>query len=352
MQWYPLKFTAHVRSYAFGARRIPETLGKSGMPDGIVAETWEISDYKDTTGSVIIGALQGKSLRELVQQFPQELVGKGWNGPHFPLLEKFLDATHMLPVHLHADDEKAKCIYCEPNGKTEAWHILHAEPGASILIGLQPNQNRQSLYDAFKRQDYDAVIRRHPIKAGDTVYVPAGVFHSFGPGTLVFEVQQTSDLHQSVMPTDVYGKKLDPEQWEKNINAALDEVRPEFNPAPHAGLVRKNGDNKYVIGCAGPYFALERWTLEKTHKEPAHDHRCMTLTNIGDDVSIEYGGAQEVLHRGESCIIPASMGEFSLVPQAVGEVIACFVPDLDEDVRKPLRDYGHTKDAVAAIGEV
>jgi mannose-6-phosphate isomerase len=73
-----------------------------------VAETWEVSDYRDAPAVVTNGPYSGKKLHDLVEQYPDELVGEGWRGPHFPLLEKFLDASHMLPVHLHADDETAR----------------------------------------------------------------------------------------------------------------------------------------------------------------------------------------------------------------------------------------------------
>src|SRR3712207_5160189 len=225
MQTYPIKLTYHVRAYAFGERLIPEMLGKSDVPEGVVAETWEISDYRETTGEVKNGPYTGRTLHELVTEFPQDLVGKGWSGPHFPLLEKFLDASHTLPVHLHADEETAKDKYGEPNGKTEAWHILWAAEGAAILASLKGGVSREELFEAFKAQGYDAVMPRYEIRSGDTVYVPAGVIHSFGPDTLIFEVQQTSDLGQSVMPTDLYGNPLPKGEWEENINAALDELR-------------------------------------------------------------------------------------------------------------------------------
>jgi mannose-6-phosphate isomerase len=322
------------------------------MPDGIVAETWEISDYKDTTGTVENGAYAGRKLRELVAEFPDELVGKGWRGPHFPLLEKFLDANTMLPVHLHADDATAKCKYCEPNGKTEAWHILWAAPGATILAGTHTH-NRSDLFNAFKKQDYDAVIPRLPIKSGDTIYVPAGVLHSFGPDTVVFEVQQTSDLAVTVMPTDIYGKPHDVSVWEHNINETLDEMRDHPNPTPNQGLARKNGTNKITVCCAGPYFAMERWALTETHKEPAHEHRCLTLTGINGDVTIKYDGASETLPKGVSCIIPAGIGEFSVVPQnGSAELIACYVPNLDDDIRKHLKDAGHSAEAISSLGEL
>jgi len=84
-QWYPIKLTVHLRAYTFGERLIPEMLHKKGLPaTGRVAETWEISDYRDTTGTVTNGAFSGRTLHELVTQYPDALVGAGWRGPALP----------------------------------------------------------------------------------------------------------------------------------------------------------------------------------------------------------------------------------------------------------------------------
>ena len=354
MQTYPIKLAHHVRAYAFGERRIPEMLGKKEVPEGVVAETWEVSDYRETTGEVKNGPYAGRTLHELVTEFPEELVSKGWRGPHFPLLEKFLDASNMLPVHLHADDETAKEKYGEPNGKTEAWHILWAAEGATILAGVKEGVSREELFEVFKAQDYDAVMPRYEIRSGDTVYVPAGVIHSFGPDTLIFEVQQTSDLGQSVMPEDLYGNPLDEATWEQNVNAALDELRTHYLPRPNPGLALEDRPNRRVLCCAGPYFALERWTLAQHYEESAHPERFVTLSNVGGAaVRIEYEGGEEGLGRAESCILPASMGEARVVPEG-GEasLVVCYVPDLERDVVAPLREAGYSEEEIRALGEV
>ena len=352
MNWYPIKLTAHIRTYAFGDRLIPDRIGKTGLPEGVVAETWEVSGYRDTSGIVTNGELAGQRLHDLVLHHPDGLVGEGWRGPHFPLLEKFLDASRMLPVHLHADDETAQRAYGEPHGKTEAWHILWAAPGASILAGVKPGFTREDLYHAFLAQDYEAVMHRYTISAGDTVYVPGGVLHSFGPDTLIFEVQQTSDLTQMVMPTDLYGNALSPDVWRNNINAALDELRTHYQPRPHPGLARQVNGNRYLVGCAGAHFALERWTLTERHLEPAHPSRCLTLTNVGETVSLEYASGGETLNRGESCILPAAIGEVRVAPQGRASLLACYVPDLERDIVQPLREAGYSAGEINALGEV
>ncbi|MDQ3695484.1 MAG: class I mannose-6-phosphate isomerase [Chloroflexota bacterium] len=355
MEWHPIKLTAPVRTYAFGARLIPEWLGKTDLPEGIVAETWEVSDYHASPSTVTSGPYAGRLLHDLVENHPAELVGAGWRGPHFPLLAKFLDASHMLPVHLHADDETAARIHNAPNGKTEAWHILWAGPNASILAGIKPGVGEDELRAAFNAQDYDAVMPRYPIQAGDTVYVPGGVIHSFGPDTLIFEIQQTSDLGQSVMPADLYGNRHGPEQWQSNIDATLAELRTDPLPKPNPGLERPSPEpgNRLVIGGAGPHFALERWTLSEPHREPARPDRCLVLSNVGDPVQLGYAAGEETLERAASCILPAALGAVTIRPPSGGaSLIACYVPDLQRDIIAPLRAAGHGDDAIRSLGEV
>src|SRR5918994_3156502 len=351
---YPIKLSYHVRDYYFGERLIPELLGKGDAPDGVVAETWEVSDYIETTGSVQNGSYAGKTLHDLVVEFPDELVGEGWRGPHFPILLKFLDASHMLPVHLHANDETAREKHGEPHGKTEAWHILWAEPGATILAGIKDGLSRGDLFDAFKRQDYGSVMPRYEIRAGDTVYVPGGILHTFGPGTLISEVQQTSDLGQFVMPTDLYGNRLSEAEWDANINATLDELKTDYLPRPNPGLALEEGPDRRVLCCAGPHFALERWTLAETYTEPSHPRRFLTLSNVGaGTVELGYEGGSETLGRAESCILPAAIGEVR-VGSGTREatLVACYVPDLEREVVGPLREAGYSDEEIRALGEV
>lgn len=353
MEAYPIKLSYHVRDYYFGERLIPEMLGKTDAPGGKVAETWEISDYRETTGKVRNGPYAGRTLHELVEEFPEELVGEGWSGPHFPLLIKFLDASHMLPVHLHADDETARNRHGEPHGKAEAWHILWAGDDASILAGVKEGLSREKLFDAFKARDYDAVMPRHGVRAGDTVYVPGGIIHTFGPDILILEVQQTSDLGQFVMPTDLYGNRLSADEWDANIGATLDELKTDYLPRPNPGLAL--GGNGRVLCCAGPHFALERWTLTGPYTEPAHPRRFLTLSNVGGGpVEIGYGGGSERLGRAESCILPAAIGEVRVAPGEAGEasLVACYVPDIESDVVGPLRGAGYSDEEIRALGEL
>jgi mannose-6-phosphate isomerase len=347
--------TYHVRTYTFGERLIPEMLGKQGVPAGIVAETWEISDQKDARATITSEPFKGRLLHDVVMEYPDEIVGKGWRGPHFPILDKFLDASKPLPVHLHADNETAQRVHFEPNGKTEAWHILYAAPGASILAGIRPGFSPDDLRQAFLAQDYDRVMFRYPIVAGDTVYVPGGILHAFGPDTMIFEVQQTSDLGQSVMPTDLFGNRLSDEQWRANIEATLAELKTDSLPKPNPGLDKDTGEpgNRITVGCAGPYFTLERWRLTSPHRDPSHPWHFLTLSNVGEPVTIAWNGGEETLDRAESILLPAAIGDVTVSPQGTnGDLVACFLPDLERDIVAPLRAARHSDEAIRALGEV
>jgi len=324
---YPLQLTYALRRYAFGARRIAEQLGKAGLPAGDVAETWEVSDHPSEPAVVRNGPYAGRSLGELVQRYPDELVRPGWRGPHLPLLVKFLDASHPLPVHVHPDGATAARRYAEPNGKDEAWHIVWAAPGASVLVGLQPGVDRDTLREALLRGDAAAVMRRYPVQSGDTVDVPAGVLHSFGPDTLIVEVQETSDLGESAMPDDLYGRPLARTQWEVNVEATLDLLTSPATPAPFAGrLVRDDATARVTEGCRNERFVLERWTLRRPCLERLGEGGFATVTTLDTPVTISGGGVRLRLEAASSCLLSAAIGAVELESDAEAELIVCYTP--------------------------
>jgi len=323
---YPLRLSTGIRRYAFGARLIADRLGKAGLPEGAIAETWEVSDHDDEPAVVLDGAYRGRRLRELVRAFPDALVRPGWSGPHLPLLVKLLDASHRLPVHVHPDDAAARTRYGAPNGKDEAWHVVWAAPGASILAGVRPGVDGAALRAAFRARAYDEVLLRHPIAPGDTVLVPGGVLHGFGPDTLIVEVQQTSDLSESVMPDDVFGRPLAPEAWTGGIERALAIATSDARPRPDAGVVVASGHLRRTVGCRGRRFVLERWALVGPATAAPGEGGFATLTNLGDPLDVEHARGVVTLARAASCLLPAALGEVRLAPRGTGDLVVCFEP--------------------------
>ena len=142
---YPLRFEPLFRRYLWGGRRLQSGLGKPIGAGEDYAESWEIVDHGADQSIVAAGRLAGKSLHELVTQYGEELFGRHHPQPQFPLLFKFLDAHRNLSVQVHPNDEQARLLDPPDLGKTEAWVVVHAEPGSLVYAGLKRGFDRQAL---------------------------------------------------------------------------------------------------------------------------------------------------------------------------------------------------------------
>lgn len=351
MDAYPLRLTAMPRPLVFGGHEIAKRLGKAGLPDWAVAETWEVSDVEGQGATVTNGSLAGTSLRSLVLEHPGDLVGQGWSGDFFPVLTKIIDASGTLPVHLHADDATAQRQEGQVNGKTEAWHILAAAPGATALCGVREGVGRDRLHEALLAQDFDAVLRRLPVRAGQTFYVPGGTLHSFGPDTLVYEIEQTSDVQQHAMRWEMEdGADVPDDQWHANLDALLAEVRLDPRPEPTPGLPVRLGDGvQRIFCCASPFFALERCEAGTAAPLRRRFATAQVLTNVGAPVTVRTPAGVETLGRAETLLLPAALGEVELTGPA--DVLVGYLPDLERDVVAPLLDAGYPRSLVASLGE-
>ncbi|MFK4067857.1 class I mannose-6-phosphate isomerase [Streptomyces sp. NPDC029674] len=347
---YPLRLTVTAKPLVFGGQAIARRLGKAGIPDWSVAETWECSDVEGAQAVVVDGPLAGRSLREVTTDHPRELMGAGWSGQCFPVLTKFIDATGSLPVHLHADDETARRLEGERNGKTEAWHILDAAPGATALCGVKRGVTRAELFAALEAQDFDAVLRRLPVRAGETIYVPGGTLHSFGPDTLVYEIEQTSDIQQHAMHWDMTdGSPVSDEEFGANLDMLMRQVKPENRPEFTPGLRVPVGDGvERVFLCASSYFALERWSAGTAEPLRHSFATAQILTNVGAPVRVRAGAWTGDLGRAETLLLPAVCGDVEIGGPA--DVLFGYLPDLDRDVRAPLLEAGYPLRLIDSLG--
>src|SRR6056297_1443940 len=196
---YPMQFVPVLRDYLWGGRRLGEVLGKPLPADKTAAESWEVVDHGDDQSRVANGALAGKTLGEIVREFPTELFGKDQLDPRgqrrtsFPLLLKYLDCNRDLSVQVHPSDRYAAQLTPPDLGKTEAWYIVDAKPGSKIYAGLQAGVGRDELARAMAAGRTSEVLHILEPQPGDCVFIPAGTVHALGSGLLVAEIQQASN---------------------------------------------------------------------------------------------------------------------------------------------------------------
>ena len=200
---YIFKFSPILKEKLWGGTKLMDKLGKSSMEQQI-GESWEISDVEGDCSIVQEGALQGKTLRNLVETYKDKLVGKkNYNrfGNKFPLLIKFIDAKKDLSVQLHPDDTIAQQKH-DSFGKTEMWHIVQADQNAAIIVGFKDRITKAQYQHHVQAKTIEDVLNRVEVKPGDTFFVYPGLIHAIGAGVLLAEIQQTSDVTYRIYDWD------------------------------------------------------------------------------------------------------------------------------------------------------
>ena len=136
---YPLRFEPIYQYRIWGGRRLADLLTAPLPGDGPIGEAWLLSDRDDHSSKVAAGPLKGSTIRQLLEQSPDEMLGKlAGRFRRFPVLLKFLDAHEKLSVQVHPEDGQTDFIPAGETGKTEAWVVLEAEPASRIYAGLKP----------------------------------------------------------------------------------------------------------------------------------------------------------------------------------------------------------------------
>jgi mannose-6-phosphate isomerase len=174
----------------WGGDALVRVYRKHGDPSEKLGESWECWD----DNVVRSGPYAGKSIAEVRRILGKRLMGTLDPNRRFPVLTKLIDAREPLSVQVHPDDAYAQRVEKEPNGKTECWVILAAEPGAELILGWNRATNRDEYERRVKDGTLGDILRHVPVKPNDAFYLPSGTLHAIGAGIQLFETQQASDL--------------------------------------------------------------------------------------------------------------------------------------------------------------
>ncbi len=280
-------------STPWGGCRLKELYHKE-IPDPRTGEALEISAIPGLNSVDPMGTPLG----ELLTLDEEALAGPDGAGT-FPLLLKLLDAHDTLSVQVHPDDAYAGAHENGKLGKSEAWVILSAEPDAAILYGIKPGVTRQALQAAVDAaQPLDELIRRVPVKAGDVFYIQSGMVHAIGPGIVLYEIQQSSDVTYRF--------------WDYNRVNAKGEKRPlHLAQAMDVVDVALAGQRAELPTEAGlrevlrvPAFTLLCACVAGKLALPEHGSSFRMLTAL-DALTLMWQGGELPLAAGRSVLIPA-----------------------------------------------
>ncbi len=142
----------------------------------------------------------GKLLRDEISNDPVSWLGKkhiAKFGNSVEILVKLLDPDQRLPVHYHPNRKFAADKLHLNHGKTEAWIILDAPAGAKVGVGFKEKIAKEKVAALVKAHDSQGLLDSLnflEVRAGDAVFVPAGVPHAIEAGIFVLELQEPTDL--------------------------------------------------------------------------------------------------------------------------------------------------------------
>lgn len=321
----PLLFLPLFRSYIWGGRRLASSLQKNLPDSGQWAESWEIVDHGVDQSIVSGGRWKDWSLRQLIESFPDEILGHAVDGvpqPRFPLLLKYLDCNNDLSVQVHPDDEYAGKMETPDLGKTEAWYIVDVAEDAVLYAGLKPGVDRGQLLDAIEAGRTEECLHVIRPQAGDCVFIPAGTVHALGAGLIVAEIQQASDTTFRLFDWN----RVDSEGKSRplHIEQALDVI--DFQRGPVDSVCRGEIDAangaQTLVQC--DKFALRR--LGSGSHAVASDDRFHILTVPRGSATLNSAGTTLELPLGQSVLLPAACGEAEVVVDDGSVVLHAFVP--------------------------
>ncbi len=288
------------RDYVWGGSRL--------RPGQQTAEAWIVFEQDTIRG----GALAGRTLAEVAEAYGPLLLGEhvvAMTGLRFPLLIKLLDCAQWLSLQVHPNDEQAERLAGPGHfGKTEAWYVLEADDQAKILAGFKPGADRADWQSAVRNGSILDYAQSVDLHSGDTVFIRPGTLHALGPGLLVYEVQQTSDITYRVFdwnrPASA-GRKL-------HIDESLVVLDPSASGKPVPPPEFSDGAQRTLITC--PYFTLAM--LMSEHKPLALDPQGQTfhlLTVVEGQAELE--GEDWTYPLGslyQTVVVPAGSGPYQV----------------------------------------
>lgn len=321
---YPLKFKPILKQTIWGGEKLKNKSQNAHLRDSI-GESWEISGVEDNLSVVQEGYLAENTLEELIEVYMGDLVGdKVYEkfGIEFPLLIKYIDARQDLSIQVHPDDKTAKERH-NAYGKTEMWYILEAEPEAGLVMGFNKTTDKTEFLTRLSNHTLPEILNVEKIKKGDCFFIPAGTVHAIGKGSLIAEIQETSDITYRIYDYDRKDKAGNLRELHTDLAVdVIDYAEQKQHALPYH---RHENHTEEIVSC--PYFTTNYLRFDKEIEKDYFQldsfviYMCLKGTFL---VVYDIDKTVKVEER-ETVLIPASLKEIFLIPEKEAEILEVYI---------------------------
>lgn len=308
MKFYPLQFEPILKDRIWGGTKLKTYLNKP-ITSEITGESWEISTVENDVSVIANGFFKGKSLNKIISEFPKEVLGtKVYEqfGKQFPLLFKYLDAREDLSIQVHPNDELAAKRH-NSFGKTEMWYVMQADDDARLIVGFKEKSSKEAYQKSLENKTIIDILDTKKVKKGDVFFLETGTVHAIGAGTVIAEIQQTSDITYRLYDfdrVDAQGNKR-----ELHIDLALDAINYNVVEAQKDYSRVKNSSNE-MVNC--PYFTTNFIPLDGKI-EVEKDKKSFTVYMcVEGNFELEYKNENYNYKTGDTVLVPAEMASFEI----------------------------------------
>lgn len=302
---YPIKFEPILKERVWGGNNLVKSFNKRSASSKPIGESWELSGVQDDISIVKNGFLEGNDINEIVETYLGELVGDEIYekfGSEFPILIKILDIQDRLSLQVHPNDEIALERH-DSYGKTEFWYIMDADPTAKIYIGFNRDTTPQELYDKCNDDSVVDLLNVVTPKKGDYFFIEPGTIHAATGGILVAEIQQVSDITYRVYD---WGREHNPSTArETHLDLAIDCIN--YSKFENSIIEKK----EELVDC--DYFKVNLLEIAKAKRLFSQDYGSFIIYICTEgEAKITTESSVEKIVKGETILIPASMGEYTI----------------------------------------
>jgi mannose-6-phosphate isomerase len=330
----------------WGARSLAPLFPEKTNLQEALGEAWLTA----LESQVATGPFSGKSLGESWRAMPAEWRGtRSGRHPEFPLLVKFIFPNDKLSIQVHPDDSYASKYEkaAGGRGKTEMWHIVCAQPGAELLIGLKPGVTREVFLESIAQNTVEDLFVRYSVHAGETYFVEAGTQHSICPGMIVCEIQEYSDLTYRVYDygrVDTLGKSR-----ELHLQKAIEVTRFDglrSGRIPPLPLHSPDANKHLLAACA--FFATERWDCDRTTSIEGDAAEFQLIIFLSGSGTLHDSACGYSYRPGQAWFLPASLELALLQPKEPTSLLRVTAPD-PKLLTRQLQNLGFELEAISRV---